>query len=72
MGQAAELHALGGFLVQVRGFFRVVGIDGDDNAAAGHQCRVVRNRIVCFDLVSPPIGKVDAPTPAAASSSATL
>ncbi len=57
MGQAAELHALGGFLVQVRGFFRVVGIDGDDHAAAGHQRSVVRNRIVGFDFVSPPIGK---------------
>ena len=55
--EAAKLHALGGFLIQVRGFFGVVGIDGDDHAAAGHQRRVVRNRIIGFHFVGPPIGK---------------
>src|SRR6267378_3404250 len=57
MGEAAELHALRCFLVQVRGFFRVIGIDGDVHAAARHQGGVVRNRVVGLDLVGPPIGK---------------
>src|SRR5258708_35475963 len=55
--QAAELHALGGFLIQVRGFFGAVGIDGDDHAAAGHERGVVGNGGIGFDFGGPPIGK---------------
>src|SRR5229473_10300 len=57
MRESAEFHALGGFLIQVRGFFGVVGIDGHNHAAAGHQRGIVGNRVIGFDLVSPPIGK---------------
>src|SRR6266850_2867636 len=57
MRESAEFHALGGFLIQVRGFFGVVGIDGHDHAAARHKRGVVGNRVIGFDLVSPPIGK---------------
>ena len=55
--EAAELHGLRGFLIEVRGFFRVVGIDRDDHAAARHERRVVGNRVVGFHLVGPPIGE---------------
>src|SRR5258708_37461160 len=41
--QAAKLHALCGFLIQVRGFLGAVGIDGDDHAAAGSWSRVRRD-----------------------------
>src|SRR6267142_1511943 len=57
MRKAAVLDALRRFLIQVRGFFGVIGVDGDDHAALRHQGRVVRNRVVSFDFVGPPIGK---------------
>src|SRR6266849_5158135 len=57
MREAAILHALRRFLIQVRGLFGVVGIDGDHHAAARHQRRVVGNRVVGFHFISPPIGE---------------
>ena len=48
---------LGGFLIEVRGFFGVIGVDGDDHAAARHQRRVVGNGVVGFHFVGPPIGE---------------
>jgi hypothetical protein len=34
--EAAEFHALRGFLVEMRGFLGVIGVDGNDHAAARH------------------------------------
>ncbi len=56
-GKAAELHALGGFLIELARFLGVVGIDGNDHAALGHQRGVVGNGVVRLHFVSPPIGK---------------
>ena len=55
--QAAILHALGGFLIEVRGFLRAVRINGNNHSAAGHQRRIVRNGVISFDFVRPPIRK---------------
>ena len=55
--ESAVANALGGFLVQVRGFFCVIGIDGDHHAASGHDRRVIRDGIVGFHFVRPPIRK---------------
>ena len=55
--EAAELHGLRGFLIEVRGFFGVVGIDGNDHAAARHERGVVGDRVVGFYFVGPPIGE---------------
>ena len=55
--ESAELDALGGFLIEVRGFLGVVGIDGDDHAAAGHERGVVGDGVEGFDFVGPPVGE---------------
>ena len=57
MREAAVLHALGRFLVEVRGFFGIIRIDGNNYAATGHQRRVGRDGVVGFDFVGPPVGK---------------
>jgi hypothetical protein len=55
--EAAVLHRLGGFLVQVSMLFGAVGVDRHGHAALRHQRRVVRRRVVCLDLVGPPVGE---------------
>src|SRR5579863_6084324 len=57
MRKAAKLDALGGFLIEVGGFFGVVGVNGNENAAPGHERGIVGNGVVGFDFVGPPIGK---------------
>src|SRR5208282_1116234 len=57
MREAAIFHGLRGFLIEVRSFFGVIGIDGDDYAAARHDCRVVGNGVVGFHFVGPPIAE---------------
>src|SRR5208283_4987538 len=53
--QAAVAHGLRGFLIQVRRFRRIIRIYGDHDTAPRHQRRVVRDCVVGFDLVRPPI-----------------
>ncbi len=55
MGESTELHGLGGFLIEVSGFFGAIGIDGDDDSAAGHERGIVGNGVVGFDFVGPPV-----------------
>ncbi len=57
MREAAILDGLCGFLIEVSRLFRVVGIDGDNDAALGHESGIVWNGIVGLDLVCPPIGE---------------
>ena len=55
MREAAVLDALRRFLIEVRGFFGIVGIDGDDYAAAGHERGIVGDGVIGFHLVGPPV-----------------
>src|SRR5215475_12284488 len=44
-------------MIEVRGFFSIVGIDRNEYAAAGHERGVVRNSVVGVNFVSPPVGE---------------
>ena len=57
MRQPAKLDGFRGFLIEVRSFGGVIGIHGNNHAAAGHQRRIVRNGVVGFHFIGPPIGK---------------
>lgn len=50
-------HRFGGFGVQSPHHLVAIGIDRSQHAGLGHQRRVLGDRIVRFDLVSPPIGE---------------
>ena len=53
--QSTPVDRLGGFGVQAPGVFGAVGVDRDQHAALVHHGRVVRNAVLGFDLVGPPI-----------------
>ena len=57
LGQAAPLHRLGRFGVQPPRVLGAVGVDRDEHALAGHDRRVVGNRVARLDLVGPPVGE---------------
>ena len=57
LGEAAVLHRLGRFLVQVPVLLGAVGVDRDEHAALRHQRRVVGDGVVRLDLVGPPVGE---------------
>ena len=52
---AAPLDGLGRLLVEMTHLFGTVGIDRHDDATLGHQRGSMRNRVVGFDFVAPPI-----------------
>ena len=57
MSEAAKLHRFCGFLIEVSGLFGIIGIDGNNHAAPGHDGGVVGNGLERFYFVGPPIGK---------------
>ncbi len=54
---SSVFHGLGGFLIQVSGQFRVIGIEGHHDARSMHDCAGIGNGVVHFKFVSPPVSE---------------